>query len=242
MKVLTLGLDAITLEFLRLHGFVPEVARPYEDVESSEDLVNWLRDGAYDACIVDLEESGLGILFPRVLRTHGLSIPVVGLGNRDQETAAQFLEQGGDYLVPKPANPRLLVACLRSSNRRIVSSHVTSAYEFTGVYHGEMLLLSIDTSSLQAKLNGMRLELTQKELMILIVLATRANKTHSKESIMSRIYNQEEDDPDIKIIDVFICKLRRKLGDTALGGEQFVRTEWGMGYMLQNNWTISKAA
>jgi two-component system cell cycle response regulator CtrA len=73
--------------------------------------------------------------------------------------------------------------------------------------------------------------LTGKEYQILEVLALRKGTTLSKEMFLNHLYGGM-DEPELKIIDVFICKLRKKLAN-ASGGGDYIETVWGRGYMLR---------
>jgi two-component system cell cycle response regulator CtrA len=74
--------------------------------------------------------------------------------------------------------------------------------------------------------------LTGKEYGIIELLALRKGMTLTKEAFLNHLYNGM-DEPEVKIIDVFICKLRKKLED-ASGGLNYIETVWGRGYVLRN--------
>jgi two-component system cell cycle response regulator CtrA len=73
--------------------------------------------------------------------------------------------------------------------------------------------------------------LTTKEFAMLELLALRKGNTLSKESFVNHLYNGM-DEPDPKIVDVFICRLRKKLSDLS-DGDNYIETVWGRGYMLR---------
>ncbi len=75
------------------------------------------------------------------------------------------------------------------------------------------------------------MNLTGKEYQILEILALRKGTTLSKEMFLNHLYGGM-DEPELKIIDVFICKLRKKLAN-ASGGRDYIETVWGRGYMLR---------
>ena len=83
----------------------------------------------------------------------------------------------------------------------------------------------------QASVADSRVHLTGKEYQLLEMLALRKGSTLTKEMILSQLYGGM-DEPEIKIIDVFICKLRRKLAN-ASGGMNYIETVWGRGYRIQ---------
>ena len=76
------------------------------------------------------------------------------------------------------------------------------------------------------------LHLTAKEYGILELLSLRKGMTLTKEMFLNHLYGGM-DEPDLKIIDVFICKLRKKLAQ-ATGGEHYIETVWGRGYVLRD--------
>jgi two-component system cell cycle response regulator CtrA len=97
--------------------------------------------------------------------------------------------------------------------------------------------------NLDAKLvevDGTRVHVTGKEYDILELMSLRKGSTISKEMFLNHLYNGM-DEPEIKIVDVFICKLRKKLSYT-LGGDNYIRTVWGRGYMLQESDELTLAA
>jgi len=91
------------------------------------------------------------------------------------------------------------------------------------------LIVRLDTK--MAEINQVRLYLTAKEYQILELLSLRKGTTLTKEIILNQLYGGM-DEPEIKIIDVFICKLRKKLAN-ASGGKNYIETVWGRGYVLR---------
>jgi two-component system, cell cycle response regulator CtrA len=74
--------------------------------------------------------------------------------------------------------------------------------------------------------------LTGKEYQMLELLSLRKGTTLTKEMFLNHLYGGM-DEPELKIIDVFICKLRKKLAE-ATGGENYIETVWGRGYVLRD--------
>ena len=81
------------------------------------------------------------------------------------------------------------------------------------------------------RLDGARVHLTSKEYQILELLSLRKGTSVTKEMFLTKLYGGM-DEPEIKIIDVFICKLRKKLAN-ASGGKDYIETIWGRGHMLR---------
>ena len=81
------------------------------------------------------------------------------------------------------------------------------------------------------QINGTHVHLTVKEYQILELLSFRMGITQTKDTVLNHLYGGV-DEPEMKIIDVFICKLRKKLTN-ASGGKDYIETIWGRGYMLR---------
>ena len=93
--------------------------------------------------------------------------------------------------------------------------------------------LSVHLEDRTAEVEGTPLHLTGKEFGILELLALRKGTTLTKEQFLNHLYGGM-DEPELKIIDVFICKLRKKIAN-ATGGEHYIETVWGRGYVLRES-------
>ncbi len=91
--------------------------------------------------------------------------------------------------------------------------------------------LAVRLDAKRAEIAGKPLSLTAKEYGILELMAIRQGSVLTKEMILNALYGGM-DEPEIKIIDVFICKLRKKLAE-ASGGKDYIETTWGRGYALR---------
>jgi two-component system, cell cycle response regulator CtrA len=130
---------------------------------------------------------------------------------------------GADDYLTKPFNKAELVARIQAIVRRS-KGHAESVIR-TG-----KLLLNMDARSVESE--GRRLHVTGKEYSILELLSLRKGTTLTKEMFLDHLYGGM-DEPELKIIDVFICKLRKKLAE-ATGGEHYIETVWGRGYVLKD--------
>jgi DNA-binding response OmpR family regulator len=92
------------------------------------------------------------------------------------------------------------------------------------------LRVNLDTKTVDV--NGQRVHLTGKEYQMLELLSLRKGTTLTKEMFLNHLYGGM-DEPELKIIDVFICKLRKKL-QAATSGKHYIETVWGRGYMLRD--------
>jgi two-component system cell cycle response regulator CtrA len=106
------------------------------------------------------------------------------------------------------------------------------------VINTDDLCVNLDSKSVE--INGSRVHLTSKEYQMVELLAMRKGSTLTKEMFLSHLYGGM-DEPEMKIIDVFICKLRKKLAN-ASGGKNYIETVWGRGYVLREPLEMSVSA
>ena len=92
--------------------------------------------------------------------------------------------------------------------------------------------ITVNLDARSVEVAGRPVNLTGKEYQILELLSLRKGTTLTKEMFLNHLYGGM-DEPELKIIDVFICKLRKKLTE-ALGGENYIETVWGRGYVLRD--------
>ena len=189
----------------------------------------------YEALLVNVDAAG-GVFIPRTIREKGIVLPLIGIAqNREADQRTIFLEQGGNDLLVEPVNYRELLAsiaaCVRLTNSVTLDVH----------YFADKVL-KINLSNLSVRVNGEKVHLTGKEFGMLSLLTRRAGRVISKESFMDYLYgNNLDDEPEMKIIDVFICKARKKLDDAQPGLGQLIETVWGRGYKLNPSFTLEEA-
>jgi two-component system cell cycle response regulator CtrA len=100
--------------------------------------------------------------------------------------------------------------------------------------------LTVNLDSRTVEVEGAPLHLTGKEYGILELLSLRKGTTLTKEMFLNHLYGGM-DEPELKIIDVFVCKLRKKLS-TAAAGDNYIETVWGRGYVLRDPPAESESA
>ena len=187
----------------------------------------------YDIILLDLnlpDMSGFDVL--RQLRTARISTPILILsGLASVEDKIKGLALGADDYVAKPFHKDELVARIHAIVRRS-QGHAQSQIT-TGT-------LVIDLDSKAVSVDDVRLNLTGKEYQILELLSLHKGATLTKETFLNNLYGGM-DEPDAKIIDVFICKLRKKLA-IASQGHNFIETVWGRGYVLREPTARSMAS
>jgi two-component system cell cycle response regulator CtrA len=159
------------------------------------------------------------------LRSAKVKTPILilsGLSSVDQKVRG--LGFGADDYLTKPFNKDELIARIQAIVRR-PKGHSESVVRF------DKVAINLDTRHVEV--NGNQVHLTNKEYAILELLALRKGSVLTKEMFLNHLYSSM-DEPEIKIIDVFVCKLRKKLAD-ASGGVNYIETVWGRGYMLKDN-------
>jgi two-component system cell cycle response regulator CtrA len=179
----------------------------------------------YDIILLDLnlpDMSGFEVL--RTLRVSKVKTPTLILSGLDGiEDKVKGFGFGADDYMTKPFHKDELLARIRTIVRRS-QGHAQS------VIQTDDLLVNLDTK--MAEVNGARVHLTGKEYQLLELLALRKGMTLTKEMFLNHLYGGM-DEPELKIIDVFICKLRKKLAN-ASGGKNYIETVWGRGYVLRH--------
>jgi two-component system cell cycle response regulator CtrA len=179
----------------------------------------------YDIIILDLmlpDIDGYEVL--RRLRAARVRTPILILsGLTEPDKKIKGLGIGADDYLTKPFDKGELVARIQAIVRR-AKGH-SEAVIRTG-----LLSVNLDTHSVEV--NNRPLHLTGKEYGILELLSLRKGMTLTKEMFLNHLYGGM-DEPDLKIIDVFICKLRKKLSG-ATGGDNYIETVWGRGYVLRD--------
>ena len=178
----------------------------------------------YDIILLDLnlpDMHGYDVL--KKLRVAKVSTPVLILsGISEMDSKVRALGFGADDYVTKPFHREELVARIHAVVRR------SKGHSQSVVRTGK---LAVNLDAKTADVDGARINLTGKEYAVLELLSLRKGTTLTKEMLLSYLYNGM-DEPAIKIIDVFICKLRKKL-TLACGGENYIETIWGRGYVLR---------
>jgi two-component system cell cycle response regulator CtrA len=92
--------------------------------------------------------------------------------------------------------------------------------------------LVVNLGTKKVEVNGARVHLTGKEYQMLELLSLRKGTTLTKEMFLNHLYGGL-DELEVKIIDVFICELRKKLANASSNGKDYIETVWGRGYVLR---------
>lgn len=187
----------------------------------------------YDTILLDLdlpEMHGFEVL--KELRRAKVQTPVIILsGHADIESKIRGFELRADDYLTKPFHREELVARIHAVVRR------SKGHSQSVIHTGK---LAVDLSQKTLKVNGVQVFLTAKEYATLELLSLRKGTTLTKEMFLNHLYGGV-DEAEPKIIDVFICKLRKKLA-MASGGESYIETVWGRGYCLREPDHVAYAA
>ncbi len=223
MRVLLVEDDPATAQgiemMLRSESYVCDVTDMGEDGLEIGKLYD------YDIIVLDLmlpDMDGYEVL--RRLRAARVKTPILilsGLNGLDDKIKG--LGVGADDYLTKPFDKRELLARIQAIVRRS-KGHSDSIIK-TG-----KLTVNLDTRTVE--IEGQPLHLTGKEYGILELLSLRKGTTLPKEMFLNHLYGGR-DEPELKIIDVFVCKLRKKL-TAATGGDNYLETVWGRGYVLRD--------
>jgi two-component system cell cycle response regulator CtrA len=177
----------------------------------------------YDIIVLDLmlpDIDGYEVL--RRLRAARVRTPVLIMSAlAELEQKIKGLRTGADDFMVKPFDRRELVARIKAIVRR------SKGHPQSTIRVGKLV---IDIDDRTAAVDGRPVPLTVKEYDIIELLSLRKDTIVTKEAFLNHLYGGA-DEPDLKIIDVYICKLRKKLAE-AIGGEHYIETVWGRGYRL----------
>jgi two-component system cell cycle response regulator CtrA len=187
----------------------------------------------YDIILLDLslpDMHGMDVL--KQLRVARVNTPILILsGTADIDTKVRGLGFGADDYMTKPFNKDELVARINAIVRR------SKGHAHSVIKTGD-IVVNLDAKTVEVR--SQRVHLTGKEYQMLELLSLRKGTTLTKEMFLNHLYGGM-DEPELKIIDVFICKLRKKLAG-ATGGEHHIETVWGRGYVLRDPGAETAAA
>jgi two-component system cell cycle response regulator CtrA len=179
----------------------------------------------YDIILLDLmlpDIEGYEVL--RRMRAARVRTPILILsGLADLDHKIKRLGFGADDFLTKPFDRRELIARIQAIVRR------SKGHSESTIRTGK-LVVNLDTRVVSV--DDQPVYLTAKEYGILELLSLRKGTTLTKEMFLDHLYGGI-DEPELKIIDVFVCKLRKKLAQ-ATGGSHYIETVWGRGYVVRD--------
>lgn len=223
MRVLLVEDDPTTLQSIQM--MLESAGMVVDTADLGEDGLEIGKLYEYDIILLDImlpDIDGFEVL--RRLRDSRVDTPVLilsGLG--EAENKVKGLSTGADDYLTKPFDKAELMARIQAIVRR------SAGHSQSIISTGQ---LSVNLDARTVEVNGQSIHLTGKEYGILELLSLRKGTTLTKDMFLNHLYGGM-DEPELKIIDVFICKLRKKLS-TATGGDNYIETVWGRGYVLRD--------
>ncbi len=200
-------------------GFTVEIAR------NGEDAIEFGEVYDFDLILLDLDlpdMTGLEVL--KTLRRDKVNTPIMIItGSEGVETKVKALAGGADDFVVKPFHKDELIARMQAVIRR------SKGFAHSVIRIGE---LTLDLDAKRVQIGQTPVHLTGREYQLVELLALRRGKTLTKDVFLTSLYGGH-DEPEPKIIDVFICKVRKKLA-MAGAGRSLIETVWGGGYLMRD--------
>jgi two-component system cell cycle response regulator CtrA len=194
-----------------------------DEADTGEEALELVRHYDYDIMVLDLMLPDMeGYEVVRRMRASRIDVPVLILSGLSRPQAkVKGLGVGADDFITKPFDKAELVARMQAIVRR------SKGFSQPSLRVGS---LRLNLDSREVLVGDRPVHLTGKEYAILELLVLRKGMVLTKEAFLNHLYGGM-DEPEMKIIDVFICKLRKKL--QAAGADGLIGTVWGRGYMLR---------
>ena len=210
-----------------LSRYLTEQGYQTATVNDGKSMEQWLQNNQPDMIVMDLMLPGEdGLSLTRKIRSRG-NIPIIMLTARGEEIDRIVgLEMGADDYLPKPFNPRELLARIKAVFRRGAMAAEESNSK------AEQLIrfadFTLDISSMELRKKESKITLTTGEIELLIVLVQNSGKVLTRDQLMNKLDDGHRDSFD-RSIDVRITRLRSKIEQDP-SDPQFIRTVWGKGY------------
>lgn len=196
--------------------------------DMAEDALKLIRLSEYDVVLLDImlpDTNGFDVI--KCLRMNKNNVPIIVLSALNSiSDKVNALTSGADDFICKPISTQELVARLQAVVRR------KTGYADSLITVGD---LSLNLQTKTATVAGMSIKLTKKEYSILEILVVKQGHILDKEAFLRYLYDEAcLDAPCEKIVDVFMCKLRKKIQNVMPGVGNYIETVWGRGYTLVN--------
>ncbi len=195
-----------------------------DTTDTGEEALELVKHYDYDIVVLDLMLPDMeGYEVVRRMRSARMETPVLILSGLSRPGAkVKGFGMGADDFISKPFDKAELVARMQAVVRR------SKGYSQPTLRVGP---LQLNLDSREVMVNNSPVHLTGKEYSILELLVLRKGMVLTKEAFLNHLYGGM-DEPEMKIIDVFICKLRKKLAQAGAGS--LIGTVWGRGYMMRD--------
>ena len=218
------GIRELVAEYLASQGYAVETA---EDAGSLDRL---LAVRMPDLLVLDWMMPGEdGLSVARRLRAQPGFPPIIMLSAKGEDIDRIIgLEVGADDYLPKPFNPRELLARIRAVLRRPGSATVAAASGAAKCFQFGSFSVNLDARTLTR--DGLEITLTGGEYELLEIFVTHANRALSRDWLMDQLRGFERD-PFDRSIDVRVNRLRKKIEDDP-ANPAYIRTQRGQGYLF----------
>jgi two-component system cell cycle response regulator CtrA len=195
-----------------------------EHAATGEEAIDLTRHYEYDIVLLDVILPDIkGYEVVRRMRTLRNDTPVLILSGLSRPQAkVKGLSLGADDFITKPFNASELLARVQAITRRR-KGYSQPTLRLSGI--------ELNLDSREVTVNGREVRLTSKEYSILELLVLRKGKLLTKDAFLNHLYNGT-DEPERQIIDLYICRLRKKLA--IAGADNLIGTVWGHGYMFRD--------
>jgi DNA-binding response OmpR family regulator len=207
-------------DYLTGEGY--EVIKAYDGVEALDKI----RQNLPDLVVLDVMLPGLdGFEVCKQMRTES-TVPILMVTAKDTDVDKIVgLEIGADDYMPKPFNPRELVARVKAILRRTYRQDYQSHSQTVTLKHKD---LSIDAERRMATIGHRQLELTMKEFDLLLFLMRNPGHVYSRDHLLDYVWRQDSF-VGARTVDVHIRRLREQI-ETDASQPQYIKTVWGVGY------------
>jgi DNA-binding response OmpR family regulator len=207
-------------DYLTGEGY--EVIKAYDGVEALDKM----RQEFPDLVVLDIMLPGLdGFEVCKQMRSES-TVPILMVTAKDTDVDKIVgLEIGADDYMPKPFNPRELVARVKAILRRTYRQDYQSHSQTVTLKHKD---LSIDAERRMATIGHRQLELTMKEFDLLLFLMRNPGHVYSRDHLLDYVWGQDSF-VGARTVDVHIRRLREQI-ETDASQPQYIKTVWGVGY------------
>ena len=228
-KILVVDDEVDIVDFIGdyLTGEGYEVSKAYDGVEALDKI----RQDRPDLVVLDIMLPGLdGFEICKQMRTES-TVPVLMVTAKDSDVDKIVgLEIGADDYIPKPFNPRELVARVKAILRRTYRQDYQPHSQMATLKYKD---LSIDTERRRATIGHKSLELTMKEFDLLLFLMRNPGHVYSRNDLLDYVWGQDSFVGD-RTVDVHIRRLREQI-ETDASRPQYIKTVWGIGYKFTDD-------
>ena len=223
-KILVVDDEVDIVDFIDdyLTGEGYEVIKAYDGVEALDKM----RQDLPDLVVLDVMLPGLdGFEVCKQMRTES-TVPILMVTAKDTDVDKIVgLEIGADDYMPKPFNPRELVARIKAILRRTYRQDYQPHSQTVTLKHKD---LSIDAERRMATIGHRQLELTMKEFDLLLFLMRNPGHVYSRDHLLDYVWGQDSF-VGARTVDVHIRRLREQI-ETDASQPQYIKTVWGVGY------------